>query len=303
MPPIKWPIDHATISRGVAVVGSTTIDRNVIGHDTHPKIGGVTTYAGLTYRRHGLPTWVMTNVAQPDVSMLRRLTREGIQVAAGPTALTTRFVNRMHGGRRRQEVSSIAAPVGFAQLSASAGQVDLIHLGPLHPRDIDAQVFDRLAASRSVIALDVQGLLRKISAGRVKADVSEHLTAALAAARIVKSDEGELHLILKTFATGVEDLMHRFAIAEWVVTSGFQGGCIHSAGQGPHRFSAEPASPVVDPTGAGDVFFAAYAVARLRDRKPAAEAARYAAARASEHVAGRYLVDLLLVPRSRTRED
>lgn len=39
----------------------------------------------------------------------------------------------------------------------------------------------------------------------------------------------ELHLILKTFGTGVEDLLHRFAIAEWGVTSGIYGGCIHSS--------------------------------------------------------------------------
>jgi sugar/nucleoside kinase (ribokinase family) len=303
MPTSFCTADHATISRGVAVVGSTTIDRNIIGRDTHLKIGGVAAYAGLTYRRHGLPTWVVTNVAPPDVPILRRLKRDGIQVSAGPTELTTRFVNRVQADSRRQEVASIAAPVDFAQLAAPADRVDLIHLGPLHPGDIDGQVFARLANTRSVIALDVQGLLRKISARRsIEAAVSEHLTAGLTAARIIKSDASELHLILKTFGTDVEELMHRFAIAEWVVTSGFQGGCIHRAGRGPHRYSAEPSSPVVDPTGAGDVFFAAYLVARLKNRKPVADAARYAATRASEHVAGRYLTDLLLVPRSPAEE-
>jgi sugar/nucleoside kinase (ribokinase family) len=294
----KWISDQATISRGVTVVGSTTIDCNVIDRATHLKIGGVTTYAGLTYRRHGLPTWVVTNVAPSDASILSRLTREGIQVSAGPTERTTRFVNRVHAGRRRQEVPSIAAPVDFARLTAPAGQADLLHLGPLHPGDIDPQVFARLGDSRFLVALDVQGLLRKISAGRIKPAVSGHLPAALTAARIVKSDEDELRLILNAFETRVEDVMDRCAIAEWVVTSGFHGGCVYSKGQAPYRYSAEPSPPVVDPTGAGDVFFAAYAVARLRDRKPVADAARHAATLASEHVAGRYLADLIIVPRS-----
>ena len=74
--------------------------------------------------------------------------------------------------------------------------MDLIHLGPLHPGDIDAQVFARLADARSLIALDVQGLLRKNSTGRVEAAVSEHLTAGLTAARIVKSDEDLIALTM-----------------------------------------------------------------------------------------------------------
>jgi sugar/nucleoside kinase (ribokinase family) len=136
----------------------------------------------------------------------------------------------------------------------------------------------------------------------VEPAVSEHLPAAFKAACIVKSDEDELRLILDSFGTRVEDLMGRFDIAEWVVTSGLHGGCIHSSGQGRLCYPAEPASAVVDPTGAGDVFFAAYSVARIRDRKSLAEAARYAARLASEHVAGRYLTDLLLGSRSPAAE-
>ncbi len=289
-----------TLTAGVAVLGSTTIDRNLIGRATHFKIGGVTAYAGLTYRRHGLPTRVITNVAPADVSILDRLTREGARVETGASASTTRFVNCVDSDGRRQEAPSVAAPVNVEQLAAWAGKVDLVHLGPLHPEDIDARVFARLAEARSAIALDVQGLVRKISAGRVEAAVSEHLAAALAAAGIVKSDEAELRLVLEAYGTGVEEVMHRFGVAEWVVTAGAHGGSIHTRGRGPQFYSAAPASPAVDPTGAGDVFFAAYLVGRLRDRKPAAEAARAAAACAAEQVAGRYLTDLTLAPRSPT---
>jgi sugar/nucleoside kinase (ribokinase family) len=301
--PVRAQADHAALRRGVAVVGSTTIDRNVIDGVTHLKIGGVTTYAGLTYRRHGLPTWVVTNVAPSDASILHRLALEGIRVSTGPTEHTTRFVNRVQAGRRDQEVPSMAAPVGLTQLTAASDRVDLIHLGPLHPADIDAQVFVRLGDSRSLIALDVQGLLRKTSVGRIEPAVSKHLPAALTAAGIVKSDADELRLILSAFESRVEDIMGRCAIAEWVVTSGFHGGCVFSRGQAPYRYSAEPSPPVVDPTGAGDVFFAAYTVARFRERQPVAAAARYAATLAAEHVAGRYLADLRIAPSSAAGPD
>jgi sugar/nucleoside kinase (ribokinase family) len=286
------------LTAGAAVVGSTTIDCNLIGRIAHLKIGGVTAYAGLTYRRHGVPTRVITNVAPADAAILERLTRAGARVSAGASEFTTRFVNRVDAGGRRQEVPSVAAPVNLAQLAASEGRADLVHLGPLHPEDIDARVFARLAGAGPAVALDLQGLVRKISAGRVEAAVSEHLPAALAAARIVKSDEAELRLVLEAFGTGVEEIMQRFGVAEWVVTAGVRGGVIHTRGRGSQFYSAAPASPVVDPTGAGDVFFAAYLVGRLRDRKPPAEAARAAAACAAAQVAGRYLTDLNLAPRS-----
>jgi sugar/nucleoside kinase (ribokinase family) len=134
----------------------------------------------------------------------------------------------------------------------------------------------------------------------VAAAVSEHLDAALRAAFLVKSDEDELQLILKTFGTRVEDLMTRFDIAEWVVTSGFHGGTIYSGNARVYRYSSEPVSPVVDSPGAGDVFLAAYTVSRFRDRKAVAGAGRYAAKLAASHVAGRYLPDVLAVPRRPT---
>jgi len=53
-------------------------------------------------------------------------------------------------------------------------------------------------------------------------------------------------------------LMDRFDIAEWVVTSGSTGGCIHVRGGQLHPYRPAPIDISVDPTGAGDVFLAAY---------------------------------------------
>jgi sugar/nucleoside kinase (ribokinase family) len=302
MPSTLQAPEHAAIRRGVAVIGSTTIDRNVVGRTAYRKIGGVTAYAGLTYRRHGLATWVVSNVAHPEAWILDHLTAEGIQVAGGPSEFTTRFVNRVHDGRRHQEVASFASPVSRSQLAAVEDRVDCIHLGPLHPEDIAAPVFAGLRESRALVVLDVQGLLRKISGNRVAAAVSEHLASALRAAVLVKSDEDELRLILDTFGTRVEDLMTRFEIAEWVVTYGFHGGCIHSRNEGIYCYSSDPVSAVVDPTGAGDVFLAAYTISRFRDRETVAAAGRYAARLASSHVAGRYLHEALALEK-RPRAD
>jgi hypothetical protein len=42
----------------IAVIGSTTVDKIVAQNLSFLKIGGVTTYSGITYARHGIDTVV-----------------------------------------------------------------------------------------------------------------------------------------------------------------------------------------------------------------------------------------------------
>ena len=275
--------------RSVAVVGSVSVDHNVIGDRTFLKLGGVASYAGLTYRRHGVSTWVVCNVAPAETAILTPLTAEGIQVLNGATPRTTRFVNRICGNRRFQETPALAAPIRQQQVDAVLKNVDGVHLGPLHPEDIEAQVFARLQGVDTLVVLDVQGLVRKNEQGRIVPAVSEHLAAALKAARIVKADQEELGAILDAYGSKIETLMDRFDIAEWVVTAGPTGGCIHVRGGRPHPYRPAPIDISVDPTGAGDVFLAAYTAARFRQRQTVAAASRHAALLSARHAAGRYL--------------
>ncbi len=280
---------HLKTLNSVLVIGSVTIDRNVCADRTFLKLGGVATYAGLTYRHHGLPTWVACNVAPAEAAVLAPLLREGIQVQNGRTPHTTRFVNRIDGDRRIQEMPSTAHPIHCRLVDAALKHVDCIHLGPLHPDDIDPDVFARLARSDAQVTLDIQGLVRRCDRTRLVPAVSDHLAAALRAADIVKSDQGELGLVLEAYGGGIDAIMKRFDIAEWVETSASTGGCIHA--RGGQRFSYEPAplDTPVDPTGAGDVFFAAYTAARFHLHQTPAIASRHAAHLSAEQVAGRYI--------------
>ena len=77
-----FPADKPlAITRGVVVVGSTTVDLNEIEAERFIKLGGVTTYAGITYRRLGAATWVVTNVAPTDKALLAALKQEGLASA------------------------------------------------------------------------------------------------------------------------------------------------------------------------------------------------------------------------------
>jgi sugar/nucleoside kinase (ribokinase family) len=84
-----------------------------------------------------------------------------------------------------------------------------------------------------------------------------------------------------------------------VSTEGARGGRIHVRGRESVHYTAR-VSDALDPTGAGDVFLAAYAAARLGRSTPVAAAGRHASAVAARQVAGRHIpFDLLQLPGGR----
>jgi sugar/nucleoside kinase (ribokinase family) len=285
------------MSIAVSVVGSTTIDQNEFNGRTAHKPGGTTVYAGITYRRHGLSTRVVTRVAARDVGILDCLQREKVQVYNGGSEHTCIFQNFILGDARRQTMPSAASPIDRVDLGHAMGRPGLIHLGPLHPLDIEAAALRDLGRTDATIALDVQGYARRVADGRVVACVSGPLAEALYCSRIVKASLRELETVLAHFRMSPADLIPEFGIRELVVTKGSAGGWVQTDGGRVFHYGARPAAAHRDPTGAGDVFFAAYLIRRLRDNAAIPDALDYAAGLAAEQVAGAYLTeDLLKLP-------
>ncbi len=278
------------IARGVIVVGSTTVDRNEIETERFVKLGGVTTYAGLAYRRLGVATWVATRMAPADTPLLAFLKKEGVSLLVEDSPATTHFVNRVADGRRTQEMPAAAGPVRARHVRKALANADCVHLGPLHPRDLDPLVFPLLKKSRTLVVLDAQGYVRRVTRGRVIPAVSTQLGPALAAADIVKTNRAELETILRFHNRPLRQIIADYGICEWLVTNGPEGGFITDRLGAEHRYGAVPAPRGGDPTGAGDVFLAAYIAARFASRLPVAAACDSAARLAAEHLAGRFIL-------------
>ncbi len=132
------------IVKGIGVVGSTTIDTIVSQHRRVTKIGGATAYAGMTYSRHGLDTFVVTNIADNDRTIIDRLEQEKITVLNGKTNRTTHFVNDIKEDPRRQELFNRARSIKPRRLSAAIKRLGGLHLGPLHPDDIESKALTAL---------------------------------------------------------------------------------------------------------------------------------------------------------------
>jgi sugar/nucleoside kinase (ribokinase family) len=283
----------------VVVAGSVTIDDTRVADRRYRKLGGVPTYAGLTYVREGIAAALVANVAAEDAGLLAVFAAEGLQAACGATEHTTRFANRVEHGGRRQQLRSTARPIAYDAMSQAAAAAAWVHLGPLHPDDLHAEVYARLSAADIPVVLDLQGLVRETRRGKVLPRASHLVPSALRAAGIVKTSHRERQIVQDALGAGVDRLMENFSIDEWVSTDGARGGCIHVRGREAVPYSAQPAD-ALDPTGAGDVFLAAYAAARLGRNAPVAAAGRHAAAVAARQVAGRHIpFDLLQLPAGR----
>jgi sugar/nucleoside kinase (ribokinase family) len=275
-------------SNKVLIVGSATIDEIVVDDKRMSKAGGVATYAGLTFKRHGLETTVATNIADSDTAIQEIFHNESIRLLSRKTQQTTRFVNVYKGKHREQSLSYKAQPITIEQIMDEIPSFDHVHLGPLHPKDIHKSIYRHLALKKKFVSTDIQGLVRYVREPIIKLKTSSLLTMALRISTIVKADMVELREILRFLYMTVTDLMRVFSFSELVVTAGSRGGMIISRRQGFFRYRAVRPEAIVDTTGAGDVFFAAYLVSRIYRQQSIRQACHYASKLVAKHIEEKY---------------
>lgn len=246
-----------------------------LGHLAHdltpagPRLGGTVAYATLTAQALGYPAGIVTaHSSNLDVSALNN-----IPVVSAPSALSTTFENIYEATGRIQFLRARAEALAFAQIPAAWLSASIIHIAPL-AQELQASVIEQLAAFTSAfIGLTPQGWLRQWEAdGRVsKCEWAE----ALATLPHVNAT-----------VISIEDVRGEWAVAEqWakaarvlVVTEGAQGCTVFVRGAGARQFPASP-QPEVDPTGAGDVFAAAFFINLYETHDP------WASARFANHLA------------------
>ena len=246
-------------------------DLLAIGHvakDLEPggyRVGGAVTYAALTARGMGLSPAVVTSVG-PDLDPAGSL--PGIRVHAVPASETTTFRNTYHGGRRVQVLSGVASALVSQDVPVGWRSAPLVMLGPLA-----GEVSDELARSfpNATVVASVQGWLRRLDEeGRVTPAewdgdaVLPHVDAAV----VSRDDLGE-----RSWLDRWKEL-----VPVLIVTAGGEGSSVHF--QGRWHDVAPFAARDEDPTGAGDVFGAAYLI-RYRETGDVLQSARFASCVAS----------------------
>lgn len=230
--------------------GSGQIDYLVVGHITRDitpngeRLGGTAAYASLLASRLGWRVGLVTAVSG-DVSLSAL---EGIDIYSLPTRHTTTFVNSYHSEGREQEIRQVASPLKGTDIPEVWRRAGIVHLAPVvHEIDPDLMV----KFQRSFVGLSLQGWLRDWDdRGRVSpAPGNVPLSACRKASAVVFSyeDVGKDPEVVQHFSSLCPLL---------IATRGPQGADLFTHGERTHI----PTTPrqEVDPTGAGDIFAAAF---------------------------------------------
>ena len=261
----------------VLVVGSITRDTNIFDGVPQNAWGGTALYAARTYARFGVAVRLITRLA-PDDQAAIAAQLPGVELLAQRSAVTTTFENRYGADETRtQRVTAIAEPIDYREEYFEA--VDWLHLGPLHPNDMHEGWLNEQRAKPA--GLDLQGFARRIHHERVAPDIDARVVDLLPRLSWLKASRNEWQTLQAHLKISPMERPRRGAV-ETLVTEGAAGGVLLRDGQRDVRWAAAPPVTDCDPTGAGDVFFAAYLYEHCAQRASATHAATAAARFTSE---------------------
>ena len=249
------------------VIGHLAKDRTAEGW----RLGGTAAYASLTASRLGLRAAVLTSAASDlDPSLLL----PDIDVRLLPSKETTTFENIYGPEGRLQYVWARAGNIAASDVPPEFREAKIVLLGPLlgEVEEDAARCFPR-----SLLAISTQGWLRTVLPdGRV-----EQISPRQWRPRLLLKRSQALFVSEEDLPpTEVEETLARWAaqVPLLAFTRGVGGARLWSEG----CWRQVPAIPAqeLDPTGAGDVFAAAF-LSRHVETNDAWQAALFAAAAAS----------------------
>lgn len=252
------PVDYLAI-------GHLAVDLTPAG----PRLGGTVTYAALTARALGLRVGIVTaSSADAPLAAL-----EGIPIVSVPSSHDTTFENIQTEHGRRQVLHHQAAPISFENIPPAWRQTPIVHVGPIAqelPPDLPGSL------SAGLIGLTPQGWLRTWDAdGHVRPCLWKQAEAVLprvAAAVLSRED-----------VDGDEEQIERMAHAARILAVTENSAGVRLFWHGDQRRFRAPKVNEVDPTGAGDIFAAAFFF-RLHATRDPWEAARFATQLAAHSV-------------------
>ncbi len=229
-------------------------------------MGGAVTFAARQAQRLSLRAGIVTR-AGPDAALETLL--PGVALAGRPSMESTSFENVYDGAHRRQRVLVQAEAITAEDVPPAWRAAPIVLLGP-----VCGEVSPGFGATfpRSLVGVAAQGWLRRVDRQR---RVRRRAWTGL-------PFWSDCHVLF----VSEEDLgRRRDQLEQWtaevpvvVVTRDRRGARVYSDGRWHHigAFAARE----VDPTGAGDIFAAAFLV-RYHESEDVAAAARFASAAAA----------------------
>ncbi len=250
-----------------------------IGHVTRDllpdadfRLGGTVAFAALTAVRLGLSSAIVSRADEALCAQLPSLLPD-VALTIHPAPMTTTFENRYNAGFRVQYLRARAPSLELADIPTAWLHAPLILLAPL-AQEIPLALLQNLPRQPgSLLAATPQGWLRRWdTAGRVWPVAWQDATTLLPLLDILILSRDDLLPFANSQPAAIDALL-----ADWssrvpllVATEGSSGATLFEQGR-PIHFPAYPATEI-DPTGAGDVFAAAFLVHLHQHHEPHAAA-------------------------------
>jgi sugar/nucleoside kinase (ribokinase family) len=244
------------------------VDYLVIGHICHDitpdglVIGGASAYAGALATAAGCRTAVVTS-SSPDDDWRAQL--PGVDIHLIPSAKTTVFENIYSPEGRIQTLHSVAGKIILGNIPGIWQRASIVHIAPI-ANEVDPAIIHLF--SNSLIGLAPQGWLRRWDKnGRIFTQKwldAKQILGLAAAVFISDEDVVDVHLLEQ----------YRQWSQLLVMTQG-SNGCTVFIGEEAHHLPVTPV-PVVDTTGAGDIFAGAFLIRLHQTAGNYMEAARFA---------------------------
>lgn len=267
------------------VVGHITKDLLPEGGST---VGGTVTYSAVAARNLGYRAGILTSAAD-DLPLDGLL--DDIDLCVIPSPVTSTFENIYLDGSRLQYIRAVARPISREDYPPAWLGARVVHLGPL-AQEISPD-FLRLF-EHSLVGVTPQGWMRRWdAAGRVHPKEWEEAEEVLSRAEVLIFSEEDVErdvAVIRRYA-GLARIM--------VVTQARRGATVYCRGTHPRHFPAFP-TVEVDPTGAGDVFAAAFLL-RLAETRDPYVSARFANCAASFSVEKKGVLGIATLEQVRDR--
>jgi hypothetical protein len=251
------------------------VDYLIIGHLTQditsngPTLGGTASYAARTALAIGLRVGIVTSCTS-DINLADL---KGVSISLRQSDYSTTFENIQTPNGRVQYLHHVASELDYSMVPVTWRNTPIVHLGPV-AQEVDPRL--ARAFSNSQVCLTPQGWLRSWNSDRQihptdwpeARYVLENADAAVLSIEDIQGDESR-----------IEDFLASIPVL--VVTEGVRGSRLYWNGD--LRYFKPPAVVELDPTGAGDVFAAAFFI-RLSQTHDPWEAARFATQLAAHSV-------------------
>jgi sugar/nucleoside kinase (ribokinase family) len=271
----------------------TAPDFLTIGHVTRDilpdqtfSLGGTVTFAALTAYRLGLVVAITTCADADLIAELPALLPE-IGLAVRTSSATTAFVNTYHEGYRIQYLRARADQLQLEDVPEAWRKAPIVLFGPLDQELSPSLVRLFPRHDRSIFAATPQGWLRRWDEdGRVWPAPWTAAGEILPLLDVLILSHEDLLPFANGNRTDADDMLSHWSmqVPLLVATDGRHGATLFQHGVA-ERFPAYPTHEV-DPTGAGDVFAAAFLVYYHRhgDPRKAVDFANCVASLSIEHI-------------------